>query len=328
MDPTKETLIQYLRIRPATSLKLNTHGRSSDEIDKALIDIYRQNDFQPFWITNGKPGQRAKDIFAVLKDADNHGLNPSDYLVNNIGQFWRSNDTASLVRLDIVLTLGMIRYVADQREGGLDPRQIDPELFATARDVEVDWKAVFQTAFKAKDMKDFLANQAPPFIQYKRLYTKLAEYRMIAAAGGWPIVPAGEVLKPGMDGSRIPFLRRRLAITGELIEKNTQSTVFDRSLLEAVKKFQSRHNLSPDGIIGEQTLLAMNVSVESRIQQIIINMERYRWLKRQNHVQFVAVNIAAFRVIAGKPGKVDLSMPVIVGKIITKLPFSMIVLSA
>ena len=262
-------LVQYLKIRPAASLKLNAHGRSSDEIDKSLMDIYRQNDFQPFWITNGKPGQRANDIFAILKDADKHGLNPSDYLINNISQFWRTNDTASLVRLDIVLTLGMIRYVADQREGGLDPRQIDPELFATARDVEVDWKAVFQTAFKAKDMKVFLANQAPPFLQYKLLHTKLAEYRMIAAAGGWPSVPAGEVLKPGMDGSRIPFLKRRLAITGELIEKKTQNTVFDQPLLDAVKKFQSRHNLSPDGIIGEQTLLALNVSVESRIQQII-----------------------------------------------------------
>jgi murein L,D-transpeptidase YcbB/YkuD len=117
-----------------------------------------------------------------------------------------------------------------------------------------------------------------------------------------------------MAGSRVTSLRRRLAITGELIVKNTESTVFDQHLVEAVKKFQTRHNLSPDGIIGGQTLLALNVPVESRIQQIIINMERYRWLKRQNHGQLVAVNIAAFEVIAGRPGKFDLSMPVIVGK--------------
>lgn len=314
MDPIKETLIEYLRIKPAASLKLNIHGRSSDEIDKFLIDIYRQNDFQPFWVTNSKPGQRAKDIFTVLNDADKHGLTPSNYLINNISQFWRSNDTASLVRLDIVLTLGMIRYVADQREGGLDPRQIDPELFATARDLEVDWKSVFETAFKSSDMKDFLANQAPPFEQYKLLHKKLAEYRMIAAAGGWPLVPPGEVLKAGKDSSRVPFLRKRLVITRELIVENKQSAVFDQPLVDAVKIFQTRHNLPPDGIIGEQTLLALNVPVESRIQQIIINMERYRWLKRQNNVQFVAVNIAAFKVFAGRPKKIALSMPVIVGK--------------
>jgi murein L,D-transpeptidase YcbB/YkuD len=314
MDPTRDMLGQYLKMGPATSLKLNIHGRSSDKIDKILIDIYRNNGFQPFWITNGKPSQRAKDIFAVLRDADKHGLNPSRYLVNNISQFWKSDDTASLVRLDIVLTLGMVRYVADQREGGLDPRQIDPELFATARDVEVDWKAVFQTAFKTQDIKTFLVNQAPPFLQYKLLQKKLAEYRMIVSAGGWPSVPAGEVLKPGKAGSRVKSLRRRLAITGELIVKNTESTVFDQHLMDAVKKFQTRHNLSPDGIIGGRTLLALNVPVESRIQQIIINMERYRWLKRQNNVQMVAVNIAAFEVIAGRPGKFDISMPVIVGK--------------
>ena len=314
MDATKDMLIQYLKIGPATSLKLDSHGRSPDEIDKILFDIYRNNDFHPFWVTNGKPGQRAKDIFAVLRDANKHGLNPSSYLVNNISKFWKSDDTASLVRLDIILTLGMVRYVADQREGGLEPRQIDPELFATARDVEVDWKAVFQTAFKTRDMKAFLVNQAPPFLQYKLLKKKLAEYRMIAAAGGWSSVPAGRVLKTGMAGSRVTLLRKRLAITEELVAKNSQSTVFDQQLLEAVKKFQARHNLSPDGIIGGQTLLALNVPVESRIQQIIINMERYRWLKRLNNVQMVAVNIAAFEVIAGRPGKFHISMPVIVGK--------------
>jgi len=92
------------------------------------------------------------------------------------------------------------------------------------------------------------------------------------------------------------------------------SPIFDESLVEAIKQFQSRHNLNSDGVVGKQTLAVMNVPVAERIEQIIINMERYRWLKRFNDDRLVAVNIAGFRAVAGKPGKFDLTMPVIVGK--------------
>lgn len=318
--PYADMLTEFLKLGPASALKLNSHGRSGAVIDKALIQLYRDNGFQPFWIEDGKPGQRGIDIVAALKDADQHGLTPSDYLLSNIDQFWRASDTAGLVKLDIVLTLGMMRYIADQREGHLQPRQLDPELFATAGDVEVDWKALFQSAFKAPDMKTFLAEQAPTFWQYRQLQKKLAEYRLIAAGGGWQPVPAGPLLKPGMVDSRIGILKKRLAITGDLHADNTQDAIFDQQLVEAVKKFQKRHNLSPDGTVGKQTLSAMNVPVEFRIQQIIINMEQYRWLGRQKDTQMVAVNIAGFEAVAGRPGKYELSMPVIVGKTYHKTP--------
>ncbi|MGW8195908.1 MAG: L,D-transpeptidase family protein, partial [Desulforhopalus sp.] len=81
-----------------------------------------------------------------------------------------------------------------------------------------------------------------------------------------------------------------------------------------------RHNLSPDGIVGPQTLAAINVPVEFRIRQIIVNMERYRWLERRDVTKMVAVNIAGFAAAAGKPDKFDLTMPVIVGKPYHKTP--------
>lgn len=316
----KDLLIHNLELGPATSLHLNTHGRNSDKIDRKLTEIYRINNFQPFWIKNGQPDQRGKDIYAALEESSKHGLNPDSYLVKNIAQFWGNSDTASQVKLDIVLTLGMIRYVADQREGRLLSRQNDNKLFASARDVEVNWKTLCQAAFTTEDMETFLAKQAPPFLQYSLLQQKLAEYRMIAAAGGWPSVPDGNILRPGTVDSRIRSVRKRLTITGEIPVDNMRSEVFDISLVEAVKRFQKRHNLSTDGIIGKQTLSAMNVSVEDRIRQIIINMERYRWLKRLKDEKLVAVNIAGFEVLAGRQGNFDISMPVIVGKTYTETP--------
>ncbi len=316
----EKAFAENLSMGPATSLKLSAHGRSSADIDKTLIQIYRSNGLQPFWIRDGKPTQAGMDIYAALKNADKHGLNPSSYLLSNITQFWNSTDTANLAKLDMILTLGMMLYVADQREGRLQPRQIDPELFATASDVEVDWKTLLETAFKAPDMERFLADQAPPFLQYSYLQKKLAEYRTIAASGGWPTVTDGEVLKPGMIDPRVRVLRKRLAVSGDYIAEVTENTSFDPPLVEAVRRFQKRHNLLQDGVIGKQTLAAMNVPVDFRIQQLIINMERYRWLKRMNDERLVAVNIAGFEAIAGKPGKFDITMPVIVGKTYHKTP--------
>lgn len=315
-----EMLIDNLTLGPATSLNLNTHGKSSDKLDEKLLEIYRDNGYQPFWLKNGQPDQRGKDIFAALRDSSSHGLDPASYLVKNISQFWAGSDTSSQVKLDIVLTLGMIRYVADQREGRLLPRLVDPKLFATARDAEVDWQTLFQTAFKTPDMAAFLANQAPPFRQYRLLQKTLAEYRNIAATGGWPSIPQGPVLKPNSLDSRIQIVRNRLVITGDLGAREIKGDVFDHPLVEAVKKFQKRHNLSNDGVIGKQTLAAMNVSVDYRIQQIIINMERYRWLKQLNDERLVVVNIAGFEAAAGTQNNFDVSMPVIVGNTYHETP--------
>jgi murein L,D-transpeptidase YcbB/YkuD len=311
---------EHLEIGPAVYLKLNAHGRSAEAIDKSLTEIYHENRLQPFWIEEGRPSSRATDILEVLDNAESHGLDPTSYFTNKIHQYWKSEDVTGLVRLDILLSMGMMRYVADQREGRIEPREIDPKLFDTARDSEVDWVALRQEAFGAVDMKTFLSQQSPPSLQYRSLRKKLSEYRALAMKGGWPSIPEGQTLKPGMDDKRIIFVRQSLAVTEGLTNADQSSTVFDEDLEEAVQQFQKRHNLNPDGVIGKQTLAAMNIPVDARIEQIIINMERYRWLKRFKVDRLVAVNIAGFEAAAGKPGNFDLRMPVIVGKTYHQTP--------
>ncbi len=320
-DDYQSVFIVYLEMGPATYLKIDAHGKTIADIDKRLTEMYHGNRLKPFWIVDGKPGRRAVDTLAVLDDAESQGLVPNDYLVDKIRPYWDSKDTTGLVRLDILLTLGMMRYVADQREGRIEPRKVDPKLFAASRDVDVDWDALRQEAFEAPDMKAFLEQQAPPFPQYIELQKKLAEYRDLAAKGGWPSISPGETLKPGMEDQRVSMVRNRLVVTGDLDPGNMDSDWFDTALEEAVKRFQKRHNLTPDGAVGKQTLAAMNVPVASRIDQLVLNMERYRWLKRnQMGERLVAVNIAGFEAAAGKPGKFDVRMPVIVGKTYHETP--------
>lgn len=320
-DAYQSVFIEHLEMGLATYLNIDAHGIAAADIDKRLSELYHGNRLQPFWIIDGKPGPRAAETLAVLEDAESQGLVPNDYLVDKIHHYWDSKDTTGLVRLDILLTLGMMRYVGDQLEGRMEPHKVDAKLFATARDADVDWDALRKTAFEAPDMKAFLEQQAPPFPQYGQLQKKLAEYRAIATKGGWPSIPAGETLKPGMEDPRVTIVRKRLAVTGDLASENMDSAVFDTTLEEAIKRFQKRHNLTSDGTVGKQTLAAMNVTVESRIDQIVLNMERYRWLKRTlMGERLVAVNIAGFEAVAGNPGAFDVKMPVIVGKTYHETP--------
>lgn len=317
----QKVLMEHLEAGPANFFDLALVGKSPMEVDSALMDIYQENGMQPYWVVNGKPSKRAQDILTVLDDALSHGLNPESYFVKHIHKLWKSTDVVGQVRLEILLTLGMMHYVVDQREGRIEPRELDSVLFESARNGEVNWAALREEAFTSRDMKSFLKQQAPQFEQYRNLMIKLAEYRVLEALGGWPMVDSSEVIKPGMAGAAILQLRKRLFITGELTAVSGESDLYGADLEEAVKQFQRLHGLQPDGVIGKNTFNALNVPVKARIDQIVINMERYRWLEGvSTDKRFIVVNIAGFKTFAVQQNKVELSMASIVGTVYHQTP--------
>jgi murein L,D-transpeptidase YcbB/YkuD len=145
----------------------------------------------------------------------------------------------------------------------------------------------------ADDLEPYLTTLAPQSPQYDRLKAKLAEYRAIAAEGGWPRIPDGPTLKPGMSDDWVPVLRRLLATTGDFGGKaDDPAKVYDGALVEAVKKFQSRHGLADDGVIGPATMRELNVPVQDRIRQMVLNLERRRWMTDDLGDFYVFVNLA------------------------------------
>jgi murein L,D-transpeptidase YcbB/YkuD len=324
LDPEEfqVAFIEQLKYGPAQSLGVEGHGLGREDFDRRLSQVYHQNGLQPLWITADGPGKRAAGILEALTAANNHGLSPNSYLANKIREHWTRTDAVGLARLDILLSLGLRGYVADLREGRIDPRKLDPKLFATARDAEIDWKVLREQAFAAADMKAFLDDQVPPFPQYRKLQKALIQYRKIKERGGWEAIPEGETLKPGMEDERLKLIRKRLSITDGLKSDTPEGTTYNDEVVEAVKRFQFRHGLESDGVIGKETLAAMNVSANRRIGQILINMERYRWLTREPIEKVIVVNIAGFRVAGMKPkeGLIEIEMPVIVGKEYHKTP--------
>jgi murein L,D-transpeptidase YcbB/YkuD len=178
-------------------------------------------------------------------------------------------------------------------------------------------------------MREFAREVIPRNAFYRNLKGALAEYRALAAAGGWPSVPAGSTLAPGMSDARVPALRARLAATGDLdsVETAAADDVYDGATVEGVRRFQARHGLEQDGAVGPATLAALNVPVEARIEQMRVNLERARWVLGDLGDDFLVVNVAGFRLYVVRRNEIVWTTRVQVGQPYRRTPIFVATLS-
>jgi murein L,D-transpeptidase YcbB/YkuD len=179
-----------------------------------------------------------------------------------------------------------------------------------------------QAVIDSGGVRKFVDSLKPQHPFYGKLKSALRDYRAIAAQGGWPAIPLGPTLKPGMSDTRIPVLRKRLAVTGDLevTLANNESSTFDAPVETAVRAFQQRHGWKPDGAVGKATLAALSVPVEARIDQIRATLERCRWVMHDLPPEFVLVNVAGFQVFWIQNGENTWESAAVVGKPYTRTP--------
>ena len=255
------------------------------------------------------------------------GLSPADYHLGEIRRVQsliangRVLDAAARAALDIGLTDSLIRLGYHQRFGKVNPYDLDPDWNFAREFRNRDPALVIQEAIDADSLAGYVENLFPREELYRQLQAYLAKYRDLAASGGWPVVPDGPTLRPGDKDERLPVLERRLAATGDLAPGVLVDTsVYGGALESAVRAFQERHGLDVDGIVGPGTLRAMNVTVEERIEQIRVNLERARWVLDNLGDDFVIVNIAGFRVYLYRDNEEIWSTRAVVGRTYRKTP--------
>jgi murein L,D-transpeptidase YcbB/YkuD len=278
----------------ALQLQLGTGETASERGAEDLVLLarfYKERQMAPLWLDASGPSARAGALAAVLRSADQDGLDPEDYGVAAIDKLLSGGTPEELAELELRLSLGLIEIVSDLASGRLEPIQVNPEIFVYPQDV--DRAAVIEAAADAADIAAFVASYEPAQPEYHRLKAALADYRALAAAGGWPSIEDGPTLKPAMAGPRVAQLRARLDTP---VPAGGNPAVFDPGLAAAVEAFQAGQGLDPDGVVGQNTLAALNVTVEERIRQIVLNLERRRWMADDRGQHYVFVNLADFEL--------------------------------
>jgi L,D-transpeptidase YcbB len=219
-------------------------------------------------------------------------------------------------KLDILATDALARLVFHLRFGKVDPVQLESSWNFSRTLDGISPVVALSSLINAERLGDALDGLVADSDYYRGLKAALAAYRELAARGGWPRVAEGETLRPGMESPRVVALRARLAVTGDhpTGEPDAAPEVFDATLEAAVRRFQHRHGLDIDGIVGRNSLAALNVSAAARVDQLRVNMERARWVFNDLEERFLLVNIARFRVILIERGQVTWSTRAVVGR--------------
>jgi len=288
-----------------------------------LPEYYRQREFQPAWSIGNSLFPRVELFLEIIQNAGCEGLRPEDYRLNRIESLMNTHretlirmeplDHVILADLDILLTDAFFQYASHLVNGRVDHQTIYPEWVIYRNSMNLP--ANLQDALDSGEIEETLEELSPWYPGYAMLKGELVRYQGIAARGGWPAIPAGPKLEKGSHDRRVITLRERLIASGDLaLTEESEKSVFDQALEEAVRKFQKRHGLTVDGRVGKSTYVALNVPVETRVRQIALNMDRLRWLPGNPGERYIFVNIADFSLQVVENEQVVMSMKIIVGK--------------
>lgn len=278
------------------------------------------------WLDGEELSERGRDLLSALERASAEGLDPQAYGVREARETLEALPgipeadsvarTRALADVEIRLSIGLLGFARDLVHGRLDPgaaRQdwriesepLPPDLLGRVRDGE--------------SLDELLDSLRPRVPYYGRLVRALATLRELDALGGWPGVRLRSAPRIGRTADGIRSLRARLRASEDSMERKLagvggDSNVYDADLAGAVRRYQSRHGIEPDAVLGPATLRELNTPVGTRIESLVLNLDRLRWLPRDLGESVILVNVAGFEFALLEKHEPRMSMNVIVGR--------------
>ena len=295
------------------------------DYSKHVEKVYELNGGSLWWVKGMEPTPQARQVIALMLQADQKGLSADDY----DGPRWNDRlaklkpatvqpTEADAVKFDLALTVCAMRYVSDLHVG-----KVNPKHFAFALDDEskrYDLAEFLKDhVVNAGDVASALMQVEPPYPGYRRTIQALHTYVELAKKDDGEQLPAvKKAIVPGDTYPGVPRLTQLLRLVGDLpADANVPADrlIYDGALVEAVKNFQRRCGRDPNGRIDAPTLADLNVPLSRRVRQMQLTLERWRWMPDSYQKAPIVVNIPEFRLRAyDKDFKVGVTMNVVVGK--------------
>lgn len=287
-----------------------------ERIRPALVAHYVKGGGSIYWSGTG----RMTPFIQRLIDAQDDGLNPADYPIDALIDLRDSvspDDPYGAAEAELLFSAFFVAYAADLKIGRITPGKVDRRLFRNRRTIDV--LRVLTDLKKKPDPGRFLSEFESQNPHYQALKRMLGLYNAMARSMTWPVIPAGPGIPPGGTDPRIPQIRELLVLTGDH-PGGGSGTTYDPATVAAVKRFQARHGLEARGLIGKQTIMALNVPPSERARQISLNLERWRWMPEDLGDHHITVNLAAFELREMENERIIDRMDVVVGAVATQTP--------
>ncbi|MEQ1728427.1 MAG: peptidoglycan-binding protein, partial [Vicinamibacterales bacterium] len=291
--------------------------------DADLVALYAPGDAAPLWLdAKGALLLPGRDALRLLSSAADEGLESADYGVEALRALTQGAAAApefdTIARADVALSAAMLRYLRDLHMGRVEPSRVGFVL-DVPRDGH-DFPHLLREAIERRQVVDTARVWSPRGPQYPALRVALGRYRALAAQDAPVSLPFTKAVHPGDRYPSLPPLSARLRWLGDsdadVLEPGSE--VYEGAVVEAVRRFQRRHGLAADGVLGKQTIAALQVPMMTRIRQLELAMERLRWLPHEAESRLVLVNIPMFRLFAWDTippaGAPSFSTGVIVGR--------------
>lgn len=270
-----------------------------------LQNFYNNRQNRPLWLTGrGIKGKRVMQLLSsIQKDVT---LDPRSHINKKAKKLKkdleRKHSNASIVKLELELTTLYYDFLQHTIYGEINWRAFDAHLAENqAKGIDTNWVRYplyfdILALMSQEDVRQTLKQVTPHGYQYKKLYAALYKLYKIKWKGGWAKLPAVKSLKKGQTSSVIAQLKQRLIVSGDYRQcsSTASSKYFDTCLEKAVKRFQKRHNSVADGVVGKGTQQLLNISVNSKINKLLLNIDRIKWLPRNVTERHIVVNIPEY----------------------------------
>ncbi|MEN8819560.1 MAG: L,D-transpeptidase family protein [Abyssibacter sp.] len=318
VDPGAEALrarLELIQQRPDIPVASETLHAA-----EALRLVYDQRGYRPVWIANQQATAALRALPEWIAEAEAHGFQPQHYHLEALTKRLSAlpaaraapDRLAGLVDLELLATDATLTLARHFQDGIVDPTTIDPQWHLPRRMVSSAADLLQQLESQPVGVaRETLFGLLPNQPEYRALVQRLALQTSLRDQP-WAALSPGRTLRPGDSAPIIPEIAARLAALGD--GAATTGSVFDSTLESAVQRFQTRHGLTADGVIGPETLRALNTTPAERIAQLRANLARWRWLPADLGEEHILVNIAGFRMEVRAGGDMVMEQRVIVGK--------------